>query len=112
MFTEADTGYGYIATWYTVAGLGVGATLAPAMDAVLLMPSQPRPATAEMVETSGHIDSHTTRPIPATRRRLSPGPPTAIPRVTAARAPGSPRIQSATLRHAAQRSNHGDARRS
>ncbi|MET7394222.1 DHA2 family efflux MFS transporter permease subunit [Dactylosporangium sp. NPDC005572] len=32
---DTGTGYGQIATWYVVAGFGVGATLAPAMDAAL-----------------------------------------------------------------------------
>ena len=39
--TGPDTGYGFIATWYAIAGFGIGATLAPAMDAVLaVMPPQ------------------------------------------------------------------------
>ncbi len=33
--TGATTGYGYIAGWLTVTGLGIGLTMAPAMDAVL-----------------------------------------------------------------------------
>jgi EmrB/QacA subfamily drug resistance transporter len=34
-FTTADSGYGFVATWLTVIGLGIGLALAPAMAAVL-----------------------------------------------------------------------------
>jgi len=33
--TGADTGYGYIAVWITVTGLGLGLTLPPALDAAI-----------------------------------------------------------------------------
>lgn len=34
-FTDASTGFGYAATWYAIAGLGIGSALTPSMDAVL-----------------------------------------------------------------------------
>jgi DHA2 family multidrug resistance protein-like MFS transporter len=33
--TGADTGYGYLAAWITVSGLGLGLTMPPAMDAAM-----------------------------------------------------------------------------
>lgn len=33
--TTVDSGYGFAATWLSIVGVGVGLTLAPAMDAVL-----------------------------------------------------------------------------
>ncbi|MEV7990201.1 DHA2 family efflux MFS transporter permease subunit [Micromonospora sp. NPDC085948] len=39
--TTTASSYGFIATWYAIVGLGIGATLAPAMDAVLaVMPPE------------------------------------------------------------------------
>ncbi|GIM63228.1 MFS transporter [Planomonospora venezuelensis] len=34
-FTDLESGYGFISAWLTIAGLGIGMALAPAMDAVL-----------------------------------------------------------------------------
>lgn len=34
-FTDLRSGYGFVATWLAIAGLGIGMALAPAMDAVL-----------------------------------------------------------------------------
>lgn len=34
-FTDLESGYGFVAAWLAIAGLGIGMALAPAMDAVL-----------------------------------------------------------------------------
>ncbi|MEV1321510.1 DHA2 family efflux MFS transporter permease subunit [Micromonospora arborensis] len=58
--TTAASSYGFIATWYAIVGLGIGATLAPAMDAVLaVMPPQRSGAgiaiTMTMRQTGGAL---------------------------------------------------------
>jgi EmrB/QacA subfamily drug resistance transporter len=58
--TETGSGYTFIAVWYTIAGVGMGATLAPAMDAVLaVMPSERAGAgiaiTMTMRQTGGAL---------------------------------------------------------
>ncbi|MEU8220811.1 MFS transporter [Micromonospora taraxaci] len=58
--TNAASGYGFIATWYAIVGLGIGAILAPAMDAVLaVMPPERSGAgiaiTMTMRQTGGAL---------------------------------------------------------
>ncbi|MEU8390439.1 DHA2 family efflux MFS transporter permease subunit [Micromonospora sp. NPDC048843] len=58
--TNAASSYGFIATWYAIVGLGIGAILAPAMDAVLaVMPPERSGAgiaiTMTMRQTGGAL---------------------------------------------------------
>ncbi|MCZ7379857.1 MFS transporter [Micromonospora sp. WMMC250] len=58
--TTTASSYGFIATWHTIVGFGIGATLAPAMDAVLaVMPPERSGAgiaiTMTMRQTGGAL---------------------------------------------------------
>ncbi|MEV7990166.1 MFS transporter [Micromonospora sp. NPDC085948] len=58
--TDTTSSYGFIATWYAIVGLGIGATLAPSMDAVLaVMPAERSGAgiaiTMTMRQTGGAL---------------------------------------------------------